>query len=137
MNYIISQGVDRHRLQALVSRGELDPVVPTEMEERRNRRTVTEVTGFVQSHPLVLDGEYARIVYRAYVSGDGPIATPTSSNRPKRARFSGPFPLLRPFAMPVGTAAKYRRNVNVNPLFGPIVAHFYGQFRRSVRSVQP
>jgi peptidoglycan-associated lipoprotein len=70
MNYIISQGVDRHRLQALVSRGELDPVVPTEMEERRNRRTVTEVTGFVQSHPLVLDGEYARIVYRAYVSGD-------------------------------------------------------------------
>jgi outer membrane protein OmpA-like peptidoglycan-associated protein len=27
MNYIISQGVDRHRLQALVSRGESDPVV--------------------------------------------------------------------------------------------------------------
>jgi peptidoglycan-associated lipoprotein len=53
-------------LQALVSRGELDPVVATEMEERRNRRTVTEVTGFVQSHPLVLDGEYARIVYRTY-----------------------------------------------------------------------
>jgi hypothetical protein len=24
------------------------------------------VTGFVQNHPLVLDGEYARIVYRAY-----------------------------------------------------------------------
>jgi outer membrane protein OmpA-like peptidoglycan-associated protein len=71
MNYIISQGVDRHRLQALVSRGELDPVVPTEMEDRRNRRTVTEVTGFVQSHPLVLDGEYARIVYRAYVGGEG------------------------------------------------------------------
>ena len=66
MNYIISQGVDRSRLQALVSRGESEPVVPTEMEERRNRRTVTEVTGFVQSHPLVLDGEYALIVYRAY-----------------------------------------------------------------------
>jgi peptidoglycan-associated lipoprotein len=66
VNYIVSQGVDRSRLQALVSRGELEPVVATEMEERRNRRTVTEVTGFVQSHPLVLDGEYARIVYRAY-----------------------------------------------------------------------
>ncbi len=71
VNYIVSQGVDRSRLQALVSRGELEPVVPTEMEERRNRRTVTEVTGFVQSHPLVLDGEYARIVYRAYVGGEG------------------------------------------------------------------
>lgn len=71
MNYIISQGVDRSRLQALVSRGELDPIVPTQMEERQNRRTVTEVTGFVQTHPLVLDGEYARIVYRAYVGGGG------------------------------------------------------------------
>jgi hypothetical protein len=27
---------------------------------------VTEVSGFVQSHPMVLDGEYARIIYRAY-----------------------------------------------------------------------
>ncbi len=71
MNYIISQGVDRSRLQALVSRGELEPVVPTETEERRNRRTVTEVTGFVQSHPMVLDGEYARIVYRTYIGGEG------------------------------------------------------------------
>lgn len=71
MNYIISQGVDRSRLQALVSRGELDPVVPTQMEERQNRRTVTEVTGFVQTHPLVLDGEYARIVYRAYTGAGG------------------------------------------------------------------
>jgi peptidoglycan-associated lipoprotein len=66
MHYIISQGVDRSRLQAVVSRGESDPVVATQMEERRNRRTVTTVTGFVQNHPLVLDGEYARIVYRAY-----------------------------------------------------------------------
>lgn len=70
VNYIVSQGVERSRLQALVSRGETEPVVPTEMEERRNRRTVTTVTGFVQSHPLVLDGEYARIVYRAYVGGN-------------------------------------------------------------------
>jgi peptidoglycan-associated lipoprotein len=71
VNYIVSQGVHRSRLQALVSRGELDPVVATEMEDSRNRRTVTKVTGFVQSHPLVLDGEYARIVYRTYTGAGG------------------------------------------------------------------
>jgi peptidoglycan-associated lipoprotein len=71
VDYIVSQGVDRSRLQALVSLGETQPVVLTEAEEVRNRRTVTEVTGFVQSHPLVLDGEYARIVYRTYVASGG------------------------------------------------------------------
>jgi peptidoglycan-associated lipoprotein len=69
MNYIISQGVERipPAGDGLARRDE--PVVPTETEERRNRRTVTEVSGFVQTHPLVLDGEYARIVYRAYTGG--------------------------------------------------------------------
>jgi outer membrane protein OmpA-like peptidoglycan-associated protein len=68
VNYIVSQGVDRSRLEALVSFGETRPVVSTTEREMRNRRTVTEVTGFVQSHPLVLNGEYARIVHRSYVA---------------------------------------------------------------------
>jgi hypothetical protein len=68
VNYIVSQGVDRSRLEALVSFGETRPVVSTTEREVRNRRTVTEVTGFVQSHPLVLNGEYARIVHRSYVA---------------------------------------------------------------------
>jgi len=71
VNYIVSQGVSRSRLRALVSLGETQPVVPTEMEERRNRRTVTEVSGFVQTHPLILDGQYAAVVYRGYVGGGG------------------------------------------------------------------
>jgi hypothetical protein len=33
----------------------------------RNRRTVTEVSGFVGSHPLVLNGKYAEIIWRDYV----------------------------------------------------------------------
>ncbi|MBY6201263.1 OmpA family protein [Maritalea mobilis] len=72
VDFLVSQGVERSRLEALVSLGETSPIVATEERERRNRRTVTEVTGFVQSHPLVLDGEYARIIYRAYqgVSSD-------------------------------------------------------------------
>lgn len=69
VNYLVSLGVDRSRLQALVSFGETQPLVATEMEERRNRRTVTEVSGFVANHPLVLDGRYAQIVYRTYSGG--------------------------------------------------------------------
>lgn len=72
VNYLVSQGVERSRLEALVSLGETQPLVATETRELRNRRTVTEVQGFVQSHPMVLDGRYADIVYRAYA---GPRAT--------------------------------------------------------------
>lgn len=67
VNYLVSLGVPRNRLQALVSRGEREPVVATQDRERMNRRTVTTVSGFVQSHPIVLNGEYARIVQRGYV----------------------------------------------------------------------
>ena len=69
VDYLVSQGVDRSRLEALVSLGETQPLVATERREERNRRTVTEVQGFVQSHPLVLDGRYADIVYRGYAGG--------------------------------------------------------------------
>jgi outer membrane protein OmpA-like peptidoglycan-associated protein len=71
VDYIVAQGVERSRLRALVSLGETQPVVPTQMEERRNRRTVTEVSGFVQTHPLILDGQYAAVVYRGYLGAGG------------------------------------------------------------------
>ncbi len=73
VNFFVSQGIDRSRLDALVSLGETQPIVATEAQERRNRRTVTEVTGFVQSNQMVLDGQYARIVYRSY-AGSGAAA---------------------------------------------------------------
>lgn len=69
VNYLVSQGVNRSRLEALVSFGETQLIVATEEQERRNRRTVTEVSGFVGSAPLVLDGRYAEIIYRNYRSG--------------------------------------------------------------------
>ncbi len=67
VNYLVSQGISRSRLEALVSLGETQPLVVTEGRERRNRRTVTEVSGFVQSHPTVLNGKYAQVVFREYV----------------------------------------------------------------------
>jgi outer membrane protein OmpA-like peptidoglycan-associated protein len=69
VHFLTSQGISRHRLAALVSFGETQPVVATQQEERRNRRTVTEVSGFLENDPLVLDGRYAEVVYRSYRSG--------------------------------------------------------------------
>lgn len=65
--YLSSLGISTSRLEAVVSFGETQPLVVTEGRERRNRRTVTEVSGFVGRHPTVLDGKYAQIIYRDYV----------------------------------------------------------------------
>lgn len=70
--FLASQGVSTSRLEAMVSHGETQPIIVTEGRERRNRRTVTEVIGFVKSHPMVLDGKYAQIIYREYVTSARP-----------------------------------------------------------------
>lgn len=67
VSYFASQGISRARLEALVSYGETRPVVQTQNEERRNRRTVTEVSGFMQRHPSVLNGKYAAVIFREYI----------------------------------------------------------------------
>lgn len=73
VNYLVSQGVDRSRLQALVSRGESQLLVATPGRERANRRTVTEVAGFVEGgRPAPLNGRYAEIIFRDYVASATP-----------------------------------------------------------------
>ena len=67
VRFLSQHGISRSRLEAVVSHGETRPLVVTDARERRNRRTVTEVTGFVKRHPSVMDGKYAQIVYRDYV----------------------------------------------------------------------
>jgi peptidoglycan-associated lipoprotein len=67
--YLTSMGISRSRLEAVVSYGKSRPIVQTNQPEERNRRTVTEVSGFVKSHPLVLNGKYAAIIWREYVEG--------------------------------------------------------------------
>jgi len=74
VHYFASLGISRSRLEAVVSFGETQPLIVTQGRERRNRRTVTEVNGFVERHPTVLDGKYAQIIYRDYVAS----AVPTS-----------------------------------------------------------
>lgn len=72
--YLVSRGIDRRRLEAVVSYGERQPLIVTQGRERRNRRTVTEVSGFLKRHPTVLDGKYAQVIYREYITSAAPAS---------------------------------------------------------------
>jgi outer membrane protein OmpA-like peptidoglycan-associated protein len=67
VSFFAQQGISRSRLEAVVSFGKTRPLVATTNRDRRNRRTVTEVSGFVDRVPQTLDGKYADIIYREYV----------------------------------------------------------------------
>ena len=71
--YMVTLGVDKSRVEAVVSYGETRPLISTNEPEMRNRRTVTEVSGFVQSNPLVLNGKFAEIIWREYVLSAVPL----------------------------------------------------------------
>lgn len=65
--YLVALGVERSRLQAVVSFGETRPLIATQSRERQNRRTVTEVAGFIRRTPTTLNGKYAEVIFREYV----------------------------------------------------------------------
>lgn len=77
VSYLVGQGISRSRLEAVASFGETRPVVNTGGPEMRNRRAVTEVSGFVQNHPMVLNGKYAEVIFREYVASAQPATTLT------------------------------------------------------------
>jgi peptidoglycan-associated lipoprotein len=85
VSYFASQGISRSRLEAMVSYGETRPLVQTPEPELQNRRTVTEVSGFVKNHPALLNGKYAAVIHREYLDlarrphpGNQVIATQTN-----------------------------------------------------------
>lgn len=65
--FLSAQGISRSRLEALVSYGETRPVIATQAPEVQNRRTVTEVSGFVKGSPMLLNGKYAEVIFREYI----------------------------------------------------------------------
>jgi len=73
VQYLGTQGISRARLEAVVSYGKTQPVIATPGPEERNRRTVTEVSGFVANHPALLNGKYAAVIFREYVAGAVPL----------------------------------------------------------------
>lgn len=72
--YLGSQGISTSRLEAVVSYGETQPLVHVQSENRQNRRTVTEVSGFVGTNkrPAYLNGKYAQVIFREYVASAAP-----------------------------------------------------------------
>ncbi len=79
VNYLVSKGVPRARLEAFTSLGETQPIVNTPDRERLNRRTVTDVFGFAPDVlPSDFDGKRAEIVYGNYVIGAETISGTTA-----------------------------------------------------------
>ena len=72
VNYLVSQGISRSRLEAVASFGETRPLVVTDGPERRNRRAVTEVAGIARGRPTPLNGKYAEVIFRQYVESAAP-----------------------------------------------------------------
>jgi len=79
VRYLTARGISRSRLEAVVSYGKTQPLIQTQERERKNRRAITEVSGFVKRHPTVLDGKYAQVVYREYVESAVPPSGLTES----------------------------------------------------------
>ncbi len=75
VDFLIANGVDKSRLKAVVSEGEINPAVDVTDRERLNRRAITEVSGFVAGAGDQLDGLYAAIVYRDYVESGAVSST--------------------------------------------------------------
>jgi len=71
VDFLISEGISRDRLDAVISEGETMPLIQTEDRERRNRRATTEVGGFSSKYSGDLEGKYAQIIWRDYVRGAG------------------------------------------------------------------
>lgn len=80
MRYMNSRGITRRRLDAIASRGELEPVIPTTERERRNRRAQTVVSGFYRKYVGPgMDGEYAAKVFDNWQGGPRKVTKADSS----------------------------------------------------------
>ena len=80
LRYMNRRGISRKRLAAIASRGELEPVVETTARERRNRRTVTTVSGLVRNYVGIgLDGVYSARVYDTFQAGDNKVGKANAS----------------------------------------------------------
>lgn len=83
--FLGSQGVSLSRLEAVASFGKTQPLIVTEGRERRNRRTVTEVSGVVERREGELDGKYAAVIYREYVNSAEPATGLTGMGQSSEA----------------------------------------------------
>jgi len=79
--FLTAQGISRSRLEAVVSYGETQPLVYTQAPNEQNRRTVTEVSGFVKNNPALLNGKYAEVIFREYINSAVPLPSNAVENQ--------------------------------------------------------
>jgi peptidoglycan-associated lipoprotein len=79
---LVSFGVPRSSIIAVVSRGQSQPLIASLGYEPANRRTVTEISGLVR-RATVMQGQYAQIIQREFVesaqrehSGQNSVSAP-------------------------------------------------------------
>ncbi len=87
--FLTGQGISRSRLEAVVSYGKTQPLVYDPGPNAQNRRTVTEVSGLAKRKPQYLDGKYAELVFREYVTSALPESTVTLSSSKSDGGSSG------------------------------------------------
>lgn len=63
--FLVSSGIDRSRLELLMSQGDLVPLRDTGARERLNRRAVVKVSGIVDADPRLMHGDRAQVIYQA------------------------------------------------------------------------
>jgi peptidoglycan-associated lipoprotein len=76
VGYLVSRGISRSRLEAVVSYGKTRPLVHTSGPERLNRRAVTEVSGFIKPANMVFDGKYMQRTYIQYLQSAREVHVP-------------------------------------------------------------
>lgn len=81
VRFLSAQGIAQSRLEAVVSYGKTQPLVYTPEPNAQNRRTVTEVSGFVKNPPKPLNGKYAEVVFREYVESATAIPVVAVTNQ--------------------------------------------------------
>ena len=147
VSYLSTLGISRSRLEAVVSFGETQPLIVTQGRERRNRRTVTEVSGFVHAIPLCLDGKYAQIIYREYVASAVP-ANPVSGGDGGGLSSQGPCDPLPGPRRPKGTQMLINRAMTRDRFkipnnraflapFSPQLAAIFSSYRTNVSGTRP
>ncbi len=84
VGYLVSRGVSRSRVEAVVSAGESQPLVNSGNRERLNRRAVTQVAGFAGGFKGAdFDGKRAALLYADYVLGKTAEVTADQTTTPR------------------------------------------------------
>jgi len=100
VGYLLARGIPTEQLEAVVSFGKTQPLIQTQVPEERNRRSVTEVTGYLRVAAFtkaaiscaVLDPRYGP-TYPQCLSRSDPAPQPALASAPVAQSIVAGYPL--------------------------------------------